>query len=121
MSTLIGDDGNLPPLTFGASLTPTDVWKRAMLGIPNVAFKIGKLRVPYSVYSLAYRDEKAEGDAPGDYQRRHGCVLAALAEASNGEASTGFLDRGDEFMTGFWSGYALHGSDRKPKPAATQP
>jgi hypothetical protein len=106
-------------LTFGSDLSPRDVWVRAVKGISEAAQKYPKLKAAVELGQLGYYPEKEDRKRhAGDFARRLGVVLAELGR----ERFDLGKDR-DEFMTGFWAGYALQGYDRprKPKAGTKQP
>ena len=94
-------------LTFGASLSPREVWVLGVKGIRDVSSKFDKLRLAVDFGQLAYYPKDERKQHYGDYARRLGLVLSEL------ERRAADLDKHrDEFMTGFWAGYSLHGYDR---------
>src|SRR5262249_43245370 len=99
-------------LTFGASLSPHDVWTRAINGICNTASKHNDLRKRLELSQLGLFETKEERrEHVGDFQQRLSAVHSEL------ERRKGDLDRQrDDFMTGFWSGYGLLDYDRKRQP-----
>jgi hypothetical protein len=105
-------------LTFGASLSPEDVWKRAMLGIRNIAGRYKKLHQRVSAGVLGYHEDREEyRKRAGDYELRFGAVLQELERQKDKLGSAQFRD---EFMTGFWAGYSLLDHDRPRKAKKTE-
>jgi hypothetical protein len=76
-------------LTFGSDLSPDAVWKHALPGIFNVELKLDQIRL---------------NDV---FKRRIGVVLN---ECENRQEQ--IRGNRDGFMAAFWSGYALHNTDR---------
>ncbi len=75
-------------LTFGTDLTPEAVWRQA----------VGKMFDVAARYNMPVSE---------DFRRRAGVTLAALDRMQETVRS-----HRDDFMTGFWCGYALQGWDR---------
>lgn len=94
-------------LTFGANLSPREVWVLGLKGIRDVASKFDKLRLAVDFGQLGHYPKEERKQHYGDYARRLGLVLSEL------ERRAEHLDKHrDEFMTGFWAGYSLQGYDR---------
>jgi hypothetical protein len=79
-------------MTFGSDLSPEVVWKRGMAKMFDLEARLSKLNLSE------------------DFRQRVGLVLAELDRLRDEVRSSR-----DEFMSAFWSGYALEGSE-KPAP-----
>ena len=94
-------------LTFGADLSPRQVWVRGVKEIPEAAAKYEDLRRAIAAGQLAYYPKEERRKHTGDFSRRLGVVLTEL------ETQAPELEKQrDGFMTGFWAGYCLQGYDR---------
>ena len=94
-------------LTFGADLSPRQVWVRGVKEIPEAAAKYEDLRRAVAAGQLAYYPKDERRKHTGDFSRRLGVVLTEL-ETQGPELEK----QRDGFMTGFWAGYCLQGFDR---------
>lgn len=101
-------------LTFGASLSPHQVWTRAINGICDTAPKYDRLRDMVERSPLGHWNKDERHGRFGDFRQRLSAVQSELERRQDD-----LVRHRDDFMTGFWSGYGLLDHDRNREPKQT--